>query len=744
MPLDTHIGSPRSRVDGRLKVTGAAKYAAEFNVPGLLHGYVVSGTIATGRITQIDTEMAKAVPGVVEVYTHEYRPAIPASDDAYQDAVAPPGQPFRPLFNDRILYSGQPVALVVAEDFATARYAASLIRVEAEAEPHQTSLDEARAKAYVPPEKRNGIAPPPKPRGNAADAFAAAPNRVQNEYRIASEYHNPMEPHATTVLWNGDGKITVHDKIQGVMNTLGFITAVFGLASDDVRVLSPFVGGAFGIGLRPQYQLFLAVMASLDLKRSVRVELTRDQMFTFGYRPGTINTVAIGADANGLLQSIQHEAIAGTSTFEDYQEVVVNWSSLLYHCDNVALNYNIAKLDTYTPADMRAPGAPLGIFAIESAMDELAHSLKVDPLKLRLKNHAETDEDEQKPFSSRELRAACLQGADRFGWSGRVHEPRSMREGRELIGWGMATGIWEAMMMPHTARAILTADGRLEVATATADIGTGTYTILTQIAADTLGLPMERVTTHLGDSALPEAPVEGGSWTAASAGSAVLLACRKVRERVFACARGVEGSPLANADIQQVHFVDGRIEVKADPSRWVTISEVMETAGVDRIEEQETAEPNPDTKKKFSQYTHSAVFAEVRVDEQLGVIRLTRLIEAVAAGKIINPKTARSQIIGGAVFGIGMALTEETLTDHNLGRIMNRNLAEYHVPANADIPDIDVIFVEEHDDKANPLGVKGLGEIGIVGTAAAIANAVFHATGKRVRDLPITIDKLRT
>jgi len=744
MPLDTHIGSPRSRVDGRLKVTGAAKYAAEFNVPGLLHGYVVSGTIATGRITQIDTEMAKAVPGVVEVYTHEYRPAIPASDDAYQDAVAPPGQPFRPLFNDRILYSGQPVALVVAEDFATARYAASLIRVEAEAEPHQTSLDEARAKAYVPPEKRNGIAPPPKPRGNAADAFAAAPNRVQNEYRIASEYHNPMEPHATTVLWNGDGKITVHDKIQGMMNTLGFITAVFGLASDDVRVLSPFVGGAFGIGLRPQYQLFLAVMASLDLKRSVRVELTRDQMFTFGYRPGTINTVAIGADANGLLQSIQHEAIAGTSTFEDYQEVVVNWSSLLYHCDNVALNYNIAKLDTYTPADMRAPGAPLGIFAIESAMDELAHSLKVDPLKLRLKNHAETDEDEQKPFSSRELRAACLQGADRFGWSGRVHEPRSMREGRELIGWGMATGIWEAMMMPHTARAVLTADGRLEVATATADIGTGTYTILTQIAADTLGLPMERVTTHLGDSALPEAPVEGGSWTAASAGSAVLLACRKVRERVFACARGVEGSPLANADIQQVHFVDGRIEVKADPSRWVTISEVMETAGVDRIEEQETAEPNPDTKKKFSQCTHSAVFAEVRVDEQLGVIRLTRLIEAVAAGKIINPKTARSQIIGGAVFGIGMALTEETLTDHNLGRIMNRNLAEYHVPANADIPDIDVIFVEEHDDKANPLGVKGLGEIGIVGTAAAIANAVFHATGKRVRDLPITIDKLRT
>ena len=552
--VDTHVGSPRSRVDGRLKVTGAAKYAAEFNVPGLLHGYVVSGGIAKGRITRIDTSAARAVPGVVQVFTHENRPLVPAGDDSYQDAVAPPGQPFRPLFNDQILYSGQPVALVVAEDFATARYAAALVRVETTAEAHQTDLVEVLDQAYVPPEKREGIAPPPPPRGDAAGAFAAAPNQIHNKYRIASEHHNPMEPHATTVMWEGEGKITVHDKIQGVMNTLGYVTGVFGLKPDDVRVVSPFVGGAFGIGLRPQYQLFLAVMAALDLKRSVRVELTRDQMFTFGYRPGTINSVAIGADADGLLQSIQHDAVAGTSTFEDYQEVVVNWSSLLYHCDNVAMNYQIAKLDTYTPADMRAPGAPLGVFGIESAMDELAHALKVDPLALRLKNHADTDENEGKPFTSRELHAACLQGAERFGWSKRQHEPRSMREGHELVGWGMATGIWEAMMMPHSARATLTADGRLEVASATADIGTGTYTILTQIAADALGLPMDQVTTRLGDSSLPEAPVEGGSWTAASAGSAVLLACRKVQQKLLACARGAEGSPLANADIQHVRF----------------------------------------------------------------------------------------------------------------------------------------------------------------------------------------------
>ena len=742
MPLDTHVGSPRSRVDGRLKVTGAAKYSAEFNEPGLLHGYVVSGATAKGRISRIDTAAAEAVPGVVRVFTHEHRPRIHAGDEGYQDAVAPPGRPFRPLFNDHILYSGQPVALVVAEDFATASYAASLVRVDVEAETPHTNLEDVRGEAYVPPEKRNGISPPPDPRGKAAEAFAASSNKLTNEYRIANEHHNPMEPHATTAVWQAPGKITVYDKIQGAQNSQQYICGVFGLKPEDVHVISHFVGGAFGSGLRPQYQLFLAVMAALDLQRTVRVELTRDQMFTFGFRPGTINALSISANADGMLQSIQHEAIAGTSTFEDYQEVVVNWSGLIYHCNNVELSYKIAKLDTYTPADMRAPGAPLGVFGIESAIDEMAYALKLDPLEFRLKNYAETDENEGKPFTSRELRAACRQGAERFGWSKRQSEPRSMREGHELVGYGMATGIWEALMMPHSARATLTADGRLEVASATADIGTGTYTILTQIAADALGLPMERVTTRLGDSTLPTAPVEGGSWTAASAGSAVHLACLKVREKLLTHARGLEGSPLANADMQHVRFADGKIELIADTSQWVSIAEVMETAGLDRIEEEETAEPNSETMKNFSQYTHSAVFAEVRVDEQLGVVRVTRIVDAIAAGKIINPKTARSQIIGGVVFGIGMALTEETMTDHNLGRIMNHNFAEYHVPVNADVPDIDVIFVDEHDDKANPLGVKGLGEIGIVGTAAAIANAIYHATGKRIRDLPITIDKL--
>jgi len=739
---ETHFGAPRSRVDGRLKVTGAAKYAGEFTAPDLAHGYVVSGAVAKGRITTIDTSAAEAVPGVLRIFTHENRPTTAWLNSSYRDEVAPPGKPFRPLYDAEILYSGQPVALVVAESFEAARDAAALLRVTYEEAPHETDLRKRLAEAYVPPKDRAGIDPPPNPRGDADTAYAAAPAKVENGYRVAPEHHNPMEPHASTVIWEGDDKLTIHDKIQGAQNTHSYVTSVFSLPQKDVRVISPFVGGAFGSGLRPQYQLFLAVMASLELKRSVRVVLTRDQMFTFGYRPDTIQTLALGAEPDGKLQAIRHEAIAGTSSFEDYQEVVVNWSGLAYHCDNVDLKYRLSKIDTYTPLDMRAPGAPLGMFALESGMDELAHALKLDPLELRLRNYAEMDQNTGKQFSSKELRAAYRLGAERFGWARRNHLPRSMREGRELIGWGMATGIWEAGMQQASARATLTADGRLEVATATADIGTGTYTILTQIGADAFGLRMEEVTARIGDSSLPTSPIEGGSWTAASAGSAVQAACYAVRETLFKYARQMENSPLANADLDHVVFGGGRLSLRNDPSRFVSFADAMRAGGVDRIEQEETTAPDKGNMAKFAPYTHAAVFAEVRVDEELGVVRVTRVVDAIAAGRIINPKTARSQIIGGVVFGIGMALTEESMLDHRLGRFMNHNIAEYHVPVNADIHDIDVLFVDEEESKANPLGVKGLGEIGIVGTAAAIANAVFHATGKRIRELPITIDKL--
>ena len=737
------VGTAQRRVDGRAKVTGAARYAAEFAAADLLHGAVVSSAIARGTIKGIDTKAAEAVPGVVKVYTHRNRPRTAWLDSSYRDEVAPPGHPFRALKSDTILFSGQPVALVVARDFETATYAASLVEVSYDAQAPKTDLDRQRDESYVPPKKRSGIEPPPKPRGDADGAFAGAPVRVQQEYRVAVEHHNPMEPHATTVVWDGGGAITVHDKIQGVTNTQAYITGVFGLTKDQVRVVTPFVGGGFGSGLRPQYQLFLAVLASLDLERSVRVVLTRDQMFTFGHRPLAIQTVSLGAEADGRLTAIIHDSVQETSTFEDYQENQVNWSGMLYRCDNTKLTYELAKLDTYTPADMRAPGAVLGVYALEAAMDELAYATGIDPVELRLRNYiADRDQNTDKKLTSKALEACYRQGAERFGWAKRDARPRSMRDGRELVGWGMATGVWEAMMQKTSARATLTADGRLEVATASADIGTGTYTILTQIGADALGLGMDDVTARLGDTSLPFSPLEGGSWTAASAGTAVQMACESVREAVFKLARQMDGSPLANADLDHVTFEHGRIFVTRDPSRSVSLVDAVRSSKAGKVEAEETAAPSMIQQMRYVGYTHSAVFVEVRVDEDLGVVRVTRVVSAVAAGKILNLKTARSQILGGVVMGIGSALHEESMLDHDLGRFMNHNLGEYHVPANADIGNIDVIFVDEPDDKASPIGVKGLGEIGIVGTGAAVANAIYHATGKRVRDLPITIDKL--
>jgi xanthine dehydrogenase YagR molybdenum-binding subunit len=736
------IGRPLNRVDGRAKVTGAAKYSAEYNSDGLTFGVVVCSTIARGRITKIDASVALKLPGVLQVFTHENRPNLARLDRSYKDDVSPGGSPFRPLHDDKIVYSGQPIALVVAETFEVARYAASVVHVEYEGASHETDLRAQRSKAYHPSTAKDGFKPPPKPRGDADAAVAAASVKVDEEYSSPVEHHNPMECHASTVIYEDDGTLTIYDKTQGVQNSQKYVTGVFNLSKEQVRVISPFVGGAFGSGLRPQYQLFMAVMAAQELKRSVRVSLTRQQMFTFGHRPETIQRVALGASADGKLQSITHEAFAETSRFEDFTEIVVNWSGLLYQCDNVKLDYKVAKLDAYTPLDMRAPGAVLGLYALESAMDELAAKLKIDPIELRLRNYAETDQIDGKPFSSKELRACYSQGAEKFGWAKRKAEPRSMRDGRRLIGWGMAGGVWDAMQGEASARAILSVDGKLTVSSATADIGTGTYTIMTQIAAERLGLPIHDVTFKLGDSSLPPSPIEGGSWTASSVGSAVMAACDKVRERLLKFARKIDGSPLANADADDITIEDGKVRLISDPSRFVSITDAMRSGGVLHIEEQVVSVPDYAKQSKYTRNTHSAVFAEVKVDEDLGTIGVSRVVSAIAGGRILNPKTAANQISGAVVWGIGMALQEETLIDIKLGRFMNHNLAEYHVPVHADIGSIDVIFVEEHDEIVNPLGCKGLGEIGIVGVAAAIANAVYHATGKRVRDLPITLDKV--
>ena len=736
------IGRPTSRVDGALKVTGQALYAAEYGAPGILYGVIVSSTIAAGRIRKLDVRQAKALPGVIEIFTHENRTKAASLDRSWRDEVAPPGHPLRPLHSDRILYSGQPIALVVGESFEAARDAASMVHAEYEVEPHCTELERKRAQAYDPPEKRSGIPPPPEPRGDAEKAFSQAQHKISRDYRVNPEHHNPMELFATTCVYESEVKLTIYEKTQGSQNSQGYVCSVFGLKPDNVRVINHYVGGAFGSALRPQQQLFLAVMASLELKRSVRVVLTRSQMFFIGHRPDSYHTLSLAADRDGRLLSITHDAVAETSVFEDYQEALVNWSGMLYRCDNVKLGYALAKLNTATPCDMRAPGAANGVTVLECAMDELSYEVGIDPLMLREINFAASDEGSGKALTSKALHACYKQGAETIGWHRRRPEPRSMREGHELVGLGMATGVWEASLQEAKARARLTAAGRFEVSTAASDIGTGTWTILTQIAADALGVPIDAVTLQIGDSSLPSSPVEGGSWTAASNGSAVHAACEALKQTLFKHAKGMANSPLANASFDQVEFKSGRIVRKDDPGSSLALTEVMQAADLSEIVEDGSVGPNASQARKYASYTHSAVFAEARVDEELAVVRIPKIVCVVAAGRILNPKTARSQILGGVVMGIGMALHEEALIDHRTGRIMNHNLAEYHVPAHADIEHIDVIFADEQDEKVSPLGVKGLGEIGIVGTAAAVANAIFHATGKRIRDLPITLDKL--
>jgi xanthine dehydrogenase YagR molybdenum-binding subunit len=730
-----YIGTATSRIDGRAKVTGEAKYAGEFNARDLAYGSIVTSTIAKGRIAGIDISAAMSVEGVVAVLTHKNRPPMAGSDRAYKDDTAPEsGSPYRPLYDDKIMFSGQPIAIVLAEDWETAHFATTRVRVEYEEEIHVTDLRQCL-------DDTKPAGNEPKPRGDAAKALAAAAVRHEGDYFVPVEHHNPMELFASTVIRGADGKLTVYDKTQGVQNVHRYLCGVFKMKSEEVRVMSPFVGGAFGSGLRPQHQVALAVLAARALQRSVRLVLTRQQMVTLGYRPGTTQRVALGASADGALEAIEHDVSAMTSQYEDFARNDTGWSGALYTCPNTRYSHQLAKLDVATPCDMRAPGAATGMYALECAMDELAVALKMDPLELRLRNYSDRQQDEDAPYTSKQLRECYRQAAERFGWSKRNPEPRSMRDGSELVGWGMASGVWEALQEKTAARIVLTANGHAEVACATSDIGTGTYTIMAQVAADLLGLPIDNVSIKLGDSGLPASPVEGGSWMAASVSHAIKNAADAVRKDLLALAKKMPDSPLKRAKLDDVTLADGHIVLKQDASRAVSITDAMRHGGVDRIEQEKSTNFKEDS--KYARATHSAVFAEVKIDEQLGIIRVTRIVSAVAAGRILNTKTAASQIMGSMIWGIGMALHEETHFDHRFGRIMNANYGEYHVPVNADVHDIEVIFVDEPDDIINPLGIKGVGEIGLVGVASGIANAVYHATGKRVRDLPITLDKLR-
>ena len=715
-----YIGKEMSRVDGVAKVTGKAKYAAEFQVNNAAYGFIVTSTIAKGTIKSIDTSQAEKQTGVLRIYTHLNAPKSQLK-----------GSEFIALKDDKIVFSSQPIALVVAETFEQARFAARLVKATYAEEKASTDLKKVQPVASRGPQKR----------GTPQEAFQSAPIKIEAEYTIPIEHHNPMELHGAIAFWEGD-KLTMFNKTQGVKDVQNHLAQSFGLKPENVQVISPFVGGAFGAALNAHYYPFLAAFAARDLKRPVKVNYTRRQMFTgHGYRPYTWQKVSIGANRDGKLQSIIHEAVGNTSTFENFAENPNGFGRTLYECPNYDTPYKLAKLDLPTPTWMRAPGAVSGAFALESAMDELAYALKIDPLELRLINYAEKDPDSGKPFSSKALRDAYKQGAAKFGWEKRKSEPRSMRDGRWLVGWGVATGTWPAMQIPATAKITLKTDGTAHVGSATADIGPGTYTVITIIAAEYLGLAPDKVKFELGDSSLPNAPVQGGSFTTASVGTAAHGAAMAIKQKLFDLAIKEANSPLSATKIDDVEMSGGYLSLKTDTAKRVSIADLMKKNNLGEITETYTSRPSPE-RQKYATQAHGAQFVEVKVDEDLGIIKVTRVVEATAVGKIMNPKTSHSQEMGGVVWGIGMALQEATEIDHRYGRMMTTDLASYHVPVNADVHAVETAFVEEEDKIVNPLGVKGMGELCMVGIPAAIANAIFHATGKRIRDLPITPDKL--
>jgi len=734
------IGQPISRLEGKLKVTGAAKYSGEYNVPDLLYGYVVNSTVTKGKIVTIHTGDAEALTGVVKVFTHLNRPGTAWFDMQYSDMDAPPGAPFRPLHNEEIKFNGQPIALVVAETFEAARHGASMIRVDYQEKAFETDLKKNLEAAREP---KKGMAtmlkpPPPKPTGDFEKAYAEAAFKASAEFIHGTEHHNPMELFTTTTLYDGKGKLTIYDKTQGTINCQLYVGNVFGLHFKNVRVVSPFVGGAFGSGLRPQYQLFLSVMAALDLKRHVRVTLDRSQMFTFGHRPQTVQYTRFGATAGGKITALNHRSVAETSQFEDYTENVANWSPMIYPAGNTLLEQKLVPLDVNSPTDMRAPGGCTGLHAIEATMDELSYKLKIDPLELRLINYSTFNTAENKPYSSKQLKECYLQGAEQFGWSKRSAEPRSMRKGHKLVGYGMATGIWDAMQLPARAEAKITKDGKLHVKSAVTDIGVGTLTVMTQIAADEFGLPMEDVVFSYGDSKLPFAPIQGGSFTTATVGTAIVFASKALKKKLLKIAKS-SNPAFKNAEPEELVFKDGLMLYK---DHRITLLELVAANKDKPVRTTNLGYPHALKLRKYSRAVHSASFVEVEVDEELGSVKVTRALTAVAAGRIINPKTARSQVLGGMVWSISKALMEETILDANLGKYMNQNFAEYHIPVHADINELDVLFVKEEDKVINELGIKGVGEVGLVAMPPAIANAIYHATGKRINQFPIHFDKL--
>jgi xanthine dehydrogenase YagR molybdenum-binding subunit len=737
--MEISVGKPLDRVDGRLKVTGRAIYAAEHPVPGVVHAVLITSTIPKGRIDAMDTQAAEHAPGVLAVMTPWNAEKLPEpSPDQNKGSTA---RKLSLLQGRLVVYSNQPVGVVVADTFENATYAAGLVKVHYTRQPFNVVLAKGFGQAYTPKSAGGGGDPADSSRGDVKAGVASASAHVENIYQTPMETHNPMEPHATIAVWEG-GKLTIYDATQGVFTDRQRVATLLGLHPDDVHVVSPFLGGGFGSKGPTWSHVVLAAMAARRVNKPVKLVVTREQMFgPLGFRPQTRQTVGLAASGDGALTAIRHDTYDQTSSFDEYVEGCSLQARMLYNSPNATTSHKLVRLDTGTPSFMRAPGESPGNFALESAMDELSYALNIDPLELRLRNYADRDPEKNKPWSSKSLRECYRVGAEQFGWSKRNPKVRALRDGNSLVGWGMATACYPTRRSESSAVAKLRADGTALVEAGTQDLGTGTYTVMTQVAADAIGLAPSKVTFRLGDTEFPETPVSGGSQTAASTGSAVKLAGQALREKILQMAVTDPRSPLHGMGAGEVTIDDGFLVSKNDPSKKESLAALMSRSGMEEIEAKGDAKPGEE-KDRYSMYAFGAQFAEVRVDADLGEVRVTRMVGAFAAGKILNAKTARSQLMGGMIWGIGMALMENTVIDPLRGRIVNANLAEYHVPVNRDSPAVEVIMIPEDDPYVNPLGVKGIGEIGITGATAAIVNAVYHATGKRVRDLPLTPDKL--
>jgi len=712
------IGQPIARIDGRVKVIGAAKYAAEFARPRLTYGALIQSTIAAGRVVKIDLSAAKSAPGVAGILTRENAPHFrPYPDDLRKPGA--PGENRVPLQDDEIYHDGQHLGVVVAESFEQATYAASLVRVTYQSQPPVVTLNDERAqKNATAPEKFAGREALQHKRGDIDSALATAAHKIDFVYSTPIENHNPIETYSTTSEWEAEDRLLIHECTRGIKQLQQVVANAFGLPHENVRIVCPFIGGAFGSkGFQWSHTLLAAAAAKL-LQRPVKLTLTRPQMFdSAGQRARTEQRLSIAADKSGKLVALRHATTTHSSPTHDYTEPCGNMSRMLYSCPNVEVSHRLVRLNLTTPCPMRAPGETPGVYALECAMDELAHEIDVDPVEFRLHNYAEIDEYKNRPWSSKKLRECYQRAAQKFGWSNRNKKPGSMRAGDgSQIGFGMATAVYPAGQQKTGATAILNKDGTVVIRSATHEIGTGTYTAMSQFAADTLGIPIEKIHFELGDSQFPYAPNNGGSWMTASVGPAVIGACRELKKKV--------------ADL-----------AGSWPGHSAQVDDLFKRTGQEAIQVEFNSEPNQEEREKFTFLSYGAIFVEVHVDA-FGQVRVKRAVGVYDMGRMINPRLAQSQIIGGLLFGFSTALMEATIPDEKTGRIVNANLAEYHVAVHADTPELDIDFINEPDPHMPDLGARGIGEIGIVGAPAAVANAIFNATGKRVRDLPITPDKL--